>query len=81
LPPFIGAGGRHGEAATGWQWLAFKGINAIDGRGFKEWFKRGNQGEGVKGRGSISRFRAWWRGGSQKRCEEAAARAAQGARV
>jgi hypothetical protein len=48
-PPFIGVGGWHEEAAVGRQWSMFKRINAIDGRGFKEWFKRGNQGEGVKG--------------------------------
>jgi hypothetical protein len=48
-PPFIGVGGWHEEAVAGRQRSMFKRINAIDGRGFKEWFKKGNQGEGVKG--------------------------------
>jgi hypothetical protein len=49
------------------QWLAFKRINTIDGRGFKEWFKRVNQGEGVKGSRRHLKVQSMVAGSSMKR--------------
>jgi hypothetical protein len=66
-PAFIGSRGQRGEAVARQQWSAFKRINTIDGRGFKDWFKRVNQGEGVKGSRRHLKVQSMVAGSSMKR--------------
>jgi hypothetical protein len=54
-----GAPARGWPGGNGWHLMAY----AIDGRWrIKEWFKKGNQGRGVKVRGGISMLKAGRRG-------------------